>query len=336
MPKRVYDATAETHQLGSVLVAALFEAFTTVYQRKTARYVRLATNGTGELPPGEIPADLQSVLAEEASALAGQFLAICIRAIDYCPPVDLTLGEYLRALITADHDLVPDDPWGYREALIDAFWRREIYPQGVESLSEDALLWRPTIRRIPVFDQLTFAALRFEGDPARPAGVDELQRQACALGDVVTQPEYMPEFGLAPPDHPDLRGDSVEPPYVESIRSTRRVGPDGQIVFDLVAEVTQRRTVRRTDGSPEFDCYGGSTVILGPDGRVRYVISKSVLAPERCARQREFIRGSGRDLWTERRISDDDAGRVTLVPQPQLFKRLHLAASERRPDLVSS
>ncbi|HEY5893625.1 MAG TPA: hypothetical protein VIT91_10380 [Chthoniobacterales bacterium] len=31
-----------------------------------------------------------------------------------------SFGEYLRALITADFDLVPDDRWAYREALIDA------------------------------------------------------------------------------------------------------------------------------------------------------------------------------------------------------------------------
>ena len=45
---------------------------------------------------------------------------MCIRALDYCPPVDITFGEYLRALITADADLVPDDDRGYRVAMIGA------------------------------------------------------------------------------------------------------------------------------------------------------------------------------------------------------------------------
>ena len=35
---------------------------------------------------------------------------MCIRALDYCPAVDITFGEYLRALITADLDAVPNDP----------------------------------------------------------------------------------------------------------------------------------------------------------------------------------------------------------------------------------
>ena len=67
------------------------------------------------------PTICRSVLADRVAKLARQFLSICIRAIDYCPPVGLTFGDYLRALITADHDLVPDDPWDYRGALVEAF-----------------------------------------------------------------------------------------------------------------------------------------------------------------------------------------------------------------------
>ena len=316
MPVHRYQAGAEAHALGSVLVAAMFEAFLTVFKRKTARYICLATNGTAVLPAGDIPTELRGILAEEASQLANQFLTICIRAIDYCPPVDLQLGEFLRALITADYDLVPSDPWGYREALIDAFWRRELYPQHVPSLFEDALLWRPTRQPLPPIHQLTFAELKFAGDPGRPAGAGELRRQACALGELITQPAYMMEFGLAPQGHPDLHGDTVDLPCIESIRSTRRVGPDGQIVFDLVAEVTQRRTVRRQDGSPEFDYYGGATIILGPDGAIRYAISKNVLNQERYEQQRAFIHGQGRAFWTAQRTGGK------LVPQPQLFQLL--------------
>ena len=131
----------EPHELGGVLVVAVFEAFITVFRRKTERLVRLATGGSGRLPPGDIPLDLQDALAEKASKLASQFLNICIRAIDYCPPVDITLGQYLRAVITADRDLVPDDSWAYREAWIDAFRRHKIFPASVQDLSEESLLW---------------------------------------------------------------------------------------------------------------------------------------------------------------------------------------------------
>ena len=67
---------------------------------------------------------------------------MCIRALDYCPPVDLTFGDYLRALITADYDLVRDDDLGYRIAVVEAFRQHGIYPHDVRSLSIDSLRWQ--------------------------------------------------------------------------------------------------------------------------------------------------------------------------------------------------
>src|SRR5262249_57896339 len=124
-PERTdYDPDKEAHDLGAVLVAAVFDAFLQIYKRRTDDLLRLATAGTGILPKGEISAELIERLAREASKVAGQFLNICIRALDYCPPVDLTFGEYLRALITADADLVRNDKHGYRTAFIEAFRNR--------------------------------------------------------------------------------------------------------------------------------------------------------------------------------------------------------------------
>ena len=64
---------------------------------------------------------------------------MCIRALDYCPPVDLTFGDFLRAVITADYDLCRNDTLRYRIAFIEAFRRRGIFPEDVRSLSEDSL-----------------------------------------------------------------------------------------------------------------------------------------------------------------------------------------------------
>jgi hypothetical protein len=306
-----YDPGLEEHELGSVLVSAVFDAFLTVYRRKIARYLRLATRGTGVLPPGDLPVELQQLLAEKASQLAAQFQSICIRAIDYCPPVDVEFGEFLRAVITADRDLVPDDKWAYREAWVDAFRGRAIYPREIDFLSEDALLWRSPRRTVKAIPELTFAALRFEGDPARPASAAELRRQAGALGQVVSRPEYVELFGLTLRGAPRLGRDSVDLPCVQSIRSSRRVGPDGQVIFDLIAEVTQTRHC------DTFDFLGGSTIVIGPDGLVRYVISKSVLNESRLQRQREFLASDrGRALW----VKDADGRRV---PAPSAFRSLH-------------
>ncbi len=285
----VYGEATEPHERSEVLLAAVFEAFATIYDRKTAPLVRLATNGTGVLPPGEIPDLLADRLTRVACKLASQFLTICIRAIDYCPPVDVTFGEYLRAVITADYDLVPDDDLGYREAWIDAFWKYRIYPEGVTSLTEDALLWRAPDAAVPPEPALGFDRLQFCGDPGRPASAAELRRQAAALGALVADPQYCRTFGLLPLDDAGLQGDTVRLPVVESVRASRRAGPDGQIAFDLIGEVTQRRLVRPHAGAPGFEFFGGATVILGPNGVVRYVVRKSVGAQSRIERHRAFV-----------------------------------------------
>ena len=150
--RQVYSADLEAHDMGSVLACAVFDAFRVIYQRKTEPYLSLVTPGTLYLPNGMLWADLVHILAAEASKLASQFLSICVRALDYCPPVDIRLGEFLRAMITADRDLVPDDPWAYREALIDAFASRGIYPENVTHLSEDALVWKPLPCPFPCID----------------------------------------------------------------------------------------------------------------------------------------------------------------------------------------
>jgi hypothetical protein len=313
---RLYDSKLEPHDLGSVLVIAVFEAFIAVFKRKTERLMRLATGGSGRLPPGQLSSDLQGALATKASKLASQFLTMCIRAIDYCPPVDVSFGEYLRAVITADKDLVPDDPWAYREAWIDAFRRHHIYPSKVDDLSEEALLWNPLEKQLCLFPirGLTFGRLRFSGDPGWPAGAAELRRQARVLGEIVTSPGLLPTFGLAKNGDPMLDGDQVMLPKVQSIRSSRRVGPSGQVVFDVVAEVTQKRMARFPKTNEECTFYGGSTIIIDPDGRIRYVVAKKITDRERLSEQKRFLDSS---------VGEKYKPSLCGTETPNLFRMLH-------------
>ncbi len=291
----VYDPSLEIHELGSVLVSAVFDAFIDIFDRKTEKAVLLASDGTGVLPVGNIPVFLLDLLADAASKLAGQFLSVLIRAIDYCPPVDIRFGEYLRAIITADRELVPADPWQYRTSFIQAFAKRRIFPPDVTIMSEDELVWRALERDLLPIEELTFAKLQFRGDPAHPASNKELRRQACALGEVVSDPAVAGLFGLAPAD------EDHDLPCIESVRTARRVGPDGEVLFDLVAEVTQRRIVRATAEDPGFEFVGGATVIIDPTGCVRYAVRKSVRAESRVKEQREYLRSeAGAAFWEER------------------------------------
>ncbi len=273
--------------MGAVLLSAVFAAFREVYTRKTDPILRLAM----WRPSEAMSSELVSALAAEAKKLAEEFLNLCIRALDYCPPIDLHLGDYLRALITADRELVPDDPWAYRDALIGAFAEHGIYPEGVGQLTEDELRWRPPSRYIDAIGGLSFANLRFAGEPSLPASESELIRQAEVLWQAVTRPHVTEEFGLSRTDI-----DGAEPPVIQSIRTARRIGPDGQVLFDLVAELTQHRPIRDPHTGAEANYFGGCTLIIGPEGEVRYVVSKGIQNAARLKRQVEYQRRS--TLWS--------------------------------------
>src|SRR4029077_14350038 len=124
-------------------MAGLFRSFQNIYAQRSKDLYRIATGGTGKLPGGDIHPDLVNRLAVEAAKSARHVLNMCVRALDYVPPVDLTFGEYLRALITADYDLVRDDDRGYRVSVLDAFRSWGIYPADVNVLDEPAVRWAP-------------------------------------------------------------------------------------------------------------------------------------------------------------------------------------------------
>ncbi len=136
-----YRRFMEPHQRGAILVSAIFEAFLSIYKSRIRDLLRIASNGSGILPQGELSPDLVNRLAGEAAKTAQHVLNMCIRALDYCPPVDITFGDYLRGIITADTDLVDDDSRDYRLAFIDAFRERGIYPSGIKHLSIESLAY---------------------------------------------------------------------------------------------------------------------------------------------------------------------------------------------------
>ncbi len=314
LPLRRYSPTLEPHALGSVLVSAVFEAFATVVKRKINRFFEIAGLDLRALGRDRLSEPLIKAIAQEASTVAGQFLNICIRAIDYCPPNDLEFGEYLRALITADGDLERTDKWGFREALMRSFRRRDIFPRNVRFMTEDAVRWQSpeTTLCIP---ELAFAKLRFDGEPGQPASAKEMIRQANALGTFVTDPKHARYFHLVAPGGKLPKGITQAPPaQVESIRVSRRAAPDGRVLFDLVAEVTQTCTAQV--GNDFFEMNGGSTVVLDPQGEVRYIISKP-FSDTRRARQHAAISGPLKDFWKK-------TGR-SFEQKPNVLQRIHAA-----------
>jgi hypothetical protein len=133
--------TFRPHDRGAILVAAVFGAFLKVYRARTRDLHRIASEGTGVLRAGDIHPDLANRLADEAARSAQYILQMCIRAIDYCPPVGLTFGDYLRGIVTADSELNPDDSHGYRLAFVESFRQWGIGAEGMRSVSAESFLW---------------------------------------------------------------------------------------------------------------------------------------------------------------------------------------------------
>jgi hypothetical protein len=297
-----YEEAREPHARGAVLVAAIFDAFLAIYERRTRDLFRIATNGTGALPDGDIHPDLVNRLADEAASTADHVLRVCIRALDYCAPVDVTFGEYLRALVTADRDLVPDDALGYRVAFIEAFRRRAIYPRDVRALSEEALVWRPPLvepspQLVEALAGVAEHARRQLDAPTRSelfARAEDLRAQLDArLQPLLAGRLQSDDARVLGLEVEDLTGvaDAVRtaPRFaVRSVRFAERVAPDGRIARQCVIELlswteVQRRIRNKLEPPERFE--GGSTVIValghdveGPEVALRYAICKSLRA----------------------------------------------------------
>lgn len=277
---RALDRTFEPHGRGAILVAAVFGAFLKVYRSRTLDLYRIASEGTGVLREGDIHPDLSNRLAAEAARAARYILQMCIRGIDYCPPVGITFGDYLRGIITADVDLNPEDPDGFRLAILESFRQWGINPKNLCSTSVEGLLW-PTgdaameesgviLGRDDMKDLLTQerpiddpdqmpssrakmkkkARLAWDLESDRYATWQAIDEQAASLWAwLIKGPglKLAPAIGIvldqnAPPTVFRSRASGgMVAVEVHSVRSAVRRTPRGGTVTDFVVEITQRR-----------------------------------------------------------------------------------------------
>lgn len=315
--------TDEPHARGAILVAAVFGAFLRIYQARTADLFRIASAGTGVLPEGDLHPDLVARLADEAATTAHHLLRMCIRALDYCPPVDVTFGDFLRALVTADRDIVANDPRGYRIAVVDTFRRWGIYPAGVNSLSEESLLWpSPTVQEAQALQTALGDAemLRsycpdwgLSSDRSKVYQQSETNKEKLQNALVKAElPEAVRALGMTS----DLAGwGSLYPsktfaglPTLEihAVRPARRVLPNGEVRTDLVVVATERRrgyfsderqhAIDQRKGVPageedyDFMFRGGCTMLVDLEsGTIRYIVRKDVLDEARLQAQRTYL-----------------------------------------------
>ncbi|HEY4266152.1 MAG TPA: S8 family serine peptidase, partial [Micropepsaceae bacterium] len=290
-----YTNATEPHDRGAVLVAAVFDAFLQLYRARTADLIRLATGGTGILGEGALPDDLTDRLAEEAATVARHCLEICIRGLDYCPPVDITFHDYLRAVITADRDIAQDDPLGYRVAFVSAFRARGISSLDVRSISSDSLAWEPPPLQIGrLADVLKKLRLDWDLKSNREHAYRASRHNAAIfhrwlVSDAVSD-EELAMLGLVRHERP-LTLNGVEgylgPIEVHSVRPAHRIGPDRESRAELILEITQ--TWKDKLSAPDTIFRGGCTMIVDLEkSAALYLVRKRVDHAGRFAAQTSF------------------------------------------------
>lgn len=313
---KLSETTIEPHARGSILVAAVFDGFFKTYQRRITDLVRIATGGTGTLPQGDLHPDLVNRIATEASRTAQRVLDMCIRAFDYMPPVDVTFGDFLRAMITADFELVPDDEYNCRDAMIEAFRMRGIYPDGVTSLAEESLLWENVEKKLPPLRddfQVLLQKVFFNAVKSFDSGGDDstYQPDSEAVQQYVTtedgdEIELDVNAELAKALHDYARDNAAALGLDEDLKiqvrgfhPVFRVAPSGRLLIELVAQFAQvDNSARERFGGIPFR--GGCTLIASSNGAFRYLISKPMLkaggdparareGKERFARQQGYV-----------------------------------------------
>jgi hypothetical protein len=263
-----------------------------------ADLLRIATQGTGVLPDGQVHPDLVGRLADEAADSARRVLDMCIRALDYCPPVDVTFGDYLRALVTADHACDPVDERHDRAAFAEAFRRYGIIPDGIRSFSPDGLLWQPMADApdpdedvvVPIVKDWAVDIDPWHLTPDRQALFEQMCGHRLALHDHL-QAQLRGTSRL-------LGGlDPTHPFEVHSVRPT--VGTDGNgrptlhWVIELIQSESQYLDPAQDGGDPDFVFRSGCTLIVDArTGRVRYSITKR-RDDARLERQRRYVLGAG-------------------------------------------
>lgn len=209
--------------------------------------------------------------AEEGAKAAAHLLQMVIRALDYAPSAELEFEDFLDALLVADAVVAPDDEHAYRPKVERAFARFDVRkPQeGIEDLAGERLL----------YDNVNVAALR--------SSTDEVFRFIWQNAD---------RLGVNRQYH--LSVDAVHPSV--------RLGPDGLLVHEVVADYVQRVQVPVAQLAPlgvtvpagldrqmVAELWGGGTLVFDQFGMAKYHQRKPLTDWERQTARLAYLARQG-------------------------------------------
>jgi hypothetical protein len=250
----------EPHRRAEVLVAAVVHTLLRIW----AERLKALRHGGGLNRERTV---------EEGAKAAAHLLGMCIRGVDYTPPVEFEFEDFIDSVLLADEVVAPDDAHDYRDALREEFGRFGINAPKrrlVDLAKQPAEL---------VYQHLNFDALRTD--------CDEIYRFIWQNAELL---------GI------DLRFHL----HVERVRHATRVGPDGLVVNEILADyvqVTDAPAATLADLGMELppglsddrrvQIWGGGVLVFDQFGRARYHQTKPLQAWRRQNRRLAFLVGHG-------------------------------------------
>ena len=209
-------------------------------------------------------------VVEDGSDAAQHLLTMCIRALDYAPPTDLAFSDFLSAVLTADSEIVPDDSkYEYRKIVTKCF-----KDYGIEATSKaEGGVWEPPDCKL-VYDRTHFEPMQRDRD--------EVFRFIW---------ENRRELGLQ--DNAYTR--------VQSVRPSLRLGPDGFVLRETVAEYIQILELRASElvkfkiripaempRDTPVTLYGGGSLVFDEYGGLKFHARNKILN-KRQEKRLEFL-----------------------------------------------
>lgn len=250
----------ESHRRGEILVAAVMNAFITVWSQ---RALRLGDVGGGAVDLGRV--------IEDGADTADYLLTMAIRALDYTPASHLEFCDFLSALLTADYELRPNEKrYEFRRLLRESFGAYGI-PPATRSRNPEPGLWAVEDGRGYSYDDVH---------------VDSLQRDPVEVFRFIWRNRKKLDLCEGAYSH------------VYSVRPCVRVGPDGFVLNETVAEFRQILDLNASElgtfgiSAPEgmppdqsVSLQGGGTLIFDEFGHLKYNVHNRLLNKERQSRR---------------------------------------------------
>lgn len=271
------DEFQESHRRGEILVAAMMNAFLTMWSERLQKL--------GEKRKGFLD---RSKVIEEGADLASVLLTSAIRALDYSPSVDLTFSDYLSALLTADQEVRPaqDDRYKLRENVRQSFAAYFILPA---EKSDPNGMWNSPPEAL-LYDRTHF---------------EPMQRDSDEVFHWIWENRGKKRLNL----------DAQAYTRVESVRPCIRIAEDGFTLRETVAEYVQILKVQAgelhelglkkpegLDDRLEVYLYGGGALIFDEYGHLKYHVANRVCGSKQNGRLAYLTRAGfygGKSLRTK-------------------------------------